>query len=258
MPERESYAPGTPSWVDLMTTDPDAAKSFYADLFGWEYDDRPAGDQGVYTLCLKGGKSVAGLGKMNPEHEEAGMPPMWNTYVTVANADDAHAKISAAGGTNVSPVMDVMDAGRMAVGRDPTGAIFAVWEARNHIGCQLVNEHGTLTWNELLTPEVDRATRFYGQLFGWGTETMDMGPMTYTVFLLDDQGIAGAVSPPATPPNWAVYFAVDDCDGIVEAAKAKGATVVAESMDIPPGRMAALTDPQGAMFAVIKLANPPA
>lgn len=145
----------------------------------------------------------------------------------------------------------------MAVLADPTGAVIGLWQPKEHIGAEVVNEPGALTWNELLTPDVDKAAAFYNTLFGWTAKTEQMGPMTYTELQLDGQSIAGAMPPPmdGIPPHWGIYFAVADTDATVADAKARGATVMAEPMDIPPGRMAVLADPQGAMFNMIK-SNP--
>jgi predicted enzyme related to lactoylglutathione lyase len=256
MTERTEYSHGTPSWVDLMTTDVAAAKEFYGGLFGWSYEDNPTDQEGVvYTMAAKSGKATAGLSTQPAEQAEMGIPPMWNSYVTVDDVDVAAGKVEAAGGGVMAPPFDVMDAGRMAVVTDPTGAVICMWQANEHIGAEVVNEHGALTWNELVTPDVATAATFYGQVFGWGTETMEMGEMgVYTLFTVDGEQIAGAMVPPVEgmPPHWGVYFNVDDCDGTVAAATAAGASVVMDAVDGPPGRMAALADPQGAIFAVIQ------
>jgi predicted enzyme related to lactoylglutathione lyase len=259
MPDRTSHAPGTPSWTDLTTTDVDAAKKFYADLFGWTYDDQDAGDGMVYTMCLRNGKAAAGLSKQPEMMAQSGAPPMWNTYVTVADADTSTGKVGGAGGTVVMQPMDVMDAGRMFVATDPTGAFFMCWQPKENIGAEVVNEHGALTWNELQTPDVDAAAAFYSKLFGWKANAIDMGDMTYTAFELDGRGIGGAMNPPmeGVPAHWQVYFAVDDTDAAVATARKGGATVLAEPMEVPNvGRMAALMDPQGAAFSVLKNASP--
>ena len=259
MPTRTEYSHGTPSWVDLMTTDVAAAKEFYGGLFGWSYEDEPTDQEGMdYTMASRAGKATAGMSTQPAEQAEMGIPPMWNSYVTVDDIDATAAKVDGAGGGIMAPPFDVMDAGRMAVITDPTGAVISLWQAKEHIGAELVNEHGALTWNELVSPDVGTAATFYGEVFGWGTETMDMGEMgDYTVFTLAGEQIAGGMAPPmdGMPPHWGVYFNVDDCDGTVAAAAASGATVMMEPMDGPPGRWAALADPQGAMFAVIQ---PPA
>ena len=258
MSERKEYAPGTPSWLDLATTDRAAAKEFYKALFGWTYDDMPAGPDATYTMVTKKGLPVAGMADLMKEQADQGIPPHWQTYVTVTDADATAAAATKAGGTVLAGPFAVMDAGRMAVLADPTGAVISLWQPKNHIGAALVNEHGTLTWNELISPDVPKAAQFYKQLFGWDAETSEGPPMTYTEFKLDGQSVGGAMAPPmeGIPPNWGVYFAVDDTDATLDAATKRGATVLNGPMDIPVGRFAVLMDPQGAVFSVIKLANP--
>ncbi len=257
MPERKEYAPGTPSWIDLSTSDRAAAKDFYNALFGWSYDDQDAGPGATYTMAGKNGHPVAGMADLMKEQADQGIPPHWQTYVTVADADATAAAAPKAGGMVLAGPFDVVDAGRMAVLADPTNAVIAIWQPKNHIGAELVNEHGTLTWNELISPDVPKAARFYKALFGWDAETSE-GPMTYTEFKLDGQSIAGAMAPPmeGIPPNWGVYFAVDDADATIAEATKRGATLLNGPMDIPVGRFAVLMDPQGAVFSVIKLAQP--
>jgi uncharacterized protein len=259
MPERTQYAPGTPSWVDIQTSDPVGAKSFYGALFGWEYDDRPVGhdadgNETVYSMAMKNGKNVAAIAPL----PMPGVPPHWNTYVTVADVDATAARVPDAGGSVMMPPFDVMDAGRMSVIADPTGALLCLWQATNNIGASLVNEHGTLSWEELMTPDVPAATAFYAQIFGWKAEPVQMPGMEYTELKLNGRGIAGALNPPVEgmPAVWSVYFAVDDTDKAVEIASASGGTVIQPPFDIPPGRMAVLADPAGAMFSVIKPAQP--
>jgi predicted enzyme related to lactoylglutathione lyase len=254
MPERTQHAPGTPSWVDLQTSDEAGAKAFYTALFGWDYDDQPVPDNGVYSMAQKNGKDVAAIAGI----PMPGVPPHWNTYVTVADVDATAAQVSGAGGTVTAGPFDVMDAGRMAVASDPTGAMFCIWQPKNSIGASLVNEHGTLCWNELLTPDVDAALPFYEKLFGWKRNRLPMDTMEYNELQLDGRGIGGAMKPPmpGMPAVWGVYFAVDDCDKAAEIAAAKGGTVVQPPMDIPPGRMAVIADPAGAVFNVLQLTEP--
>jgi predicted enzyme related to lactoylglutathione lyase len=259
MPARTEHAPGTPSWVDLQTSDPAAAKSFYGALFGWTYDDLPVGDDAegnpaFYSMAAKNGKSVAAIAAL----PMPGIPPHWNTYVTVADVDATAAQVAGAGGTVVMDAFDVMDAGRMAVIADPAGAMFNLWTPKNNIGAELVNEHGTLSWNELMSPDVPAAAKFYNKILGWGTNTMGMEGMEYTEFKLGDRSVAGGMKLPmeGMPAMWGIYFAVDDTDKTVEIAKANGGTVVQDPRDIPPGRMAVIADPTGAMFSVIKMAQP--
>lgn len=254
-----AYAPGRFSWVDLATPDPEAAKRFYGGLFGWEFEDLPAGP-GVYTMCKLGGQRVCALFRQPPE--PPGARAAWKSYVTVTSADESAAKAEALGGAVGMAPMDVLEAGRMAVLRDPQGAVFAIWEPRQHIGAALVNEHGTFCWNELATTDCGAAEAFYTALFGWDAviETQPSG-CAYTCFFNAEGPNAGmmAIQPEwsEVPPNWAVYFAVADCDGSLARSVELGATVLLPATDIPNvGRFAVLRDPQGAVFCILRLDRP--
>lgn len=255
MAEFESYEPGTPSWVDLTTADPDKAKSFYTQLFGWEVAEQGP-EAGGYAMFTKSGKNVAGLGPVMDQ----GHPTVWTTYVSVEDADAVIAKAKEAGGVAFVEPMDVLDVGRMAIFADSTGAVIAVWQPRQHRGAQLANETGTLIWNELHTRDAEKAESFYAHVFGWGSQAEDFGGMKYTMWQRGDAPVGGMVEmDPQTsgevPPHWLVYFAVDDCDATVSKASSSGATVVSPAVDSPAGRMATLLDPGGATFAVIKPAS---
>lgn len=258
MPERTSYEHGVPSWIDLTTTDTADAKRFYTGLFGWQFEDMPAGDAGVYTMWRQNGRDVAGMGEQPPAQAARGVPPFWLTYVSVVDLDTACAAVTEAGGNVHAPPMQVMDAGRMAVIADPAGAVFAMWEAGNHKGAGIVNEPVSLTWNELTVPDVSAVADFYSSVFGWRavTDTERAGP-AYTTFFKGDDYMCGAMDIQKewgeVPPHWLVYFAVADVDAIVAEAGVLGGKVVVPPMDIPPGRFAQIADPQGAMCAVIAL-----
>jgi predicted enzyme related to lactoylglutathione lyase len=255
MPERTSYAPGTPSWVDIGT-DVDAAVPFYTGLFGWEAESAGP-DAGGYGMFMKSGKTIAGYGPaQNPG------PPVWSSYITVADVEASVAAVKAAGGTVVVPAFDVMTAGRMAVCTDPQGGFFSLWEAREHIGSQIVNEPGAFCWSEINSRDLDGSKAFYGAVFGWTAETHDVGPPmgSYVEFGLDGQTIAGALPmppmvPPMVPTFWLVYFAVADCDASQAKAVELGATVLMPPMEVPAGRFCVLSDPQGATFAIITLSG---
>ena len=156
-----------------MTPDVEAAKKFYGELFGWSHEDRPAGEYGFYTMFSKGDVDVAGMGAQPPDR--AGMPPVWNSYILVEDADATTAKTAELAGTVIMPVMEVMDAGRMSIIQDPTGAFVSLWEAKEHGGAGTFNEQGALVWNELLTRDQEQAKAFYGDLLGWTYEEMDLG-----------------------------------------------------------------------------------
>lgn len=253
-----SYEPGVPSWVDLGTPDLDAARAFYGKLFGWS----SAGlgpEAGGYDMFKRGEAHVAGVGPLQGE----GVPSAWTSYIATDDVDGAVKRVEEAGGAVFVPPMDVMEAGRMAIAADPTGAVFGIWQPREFIGAELVNEAGTLCWNELMTRDVDAAKSFYAAVFGWGAHSSSADDsaagMDYTEFQIGERSIAGMMAmpdgmPAEVPSNWLVYFAVDDCDASVAAADSAGGSVATPPMDIPSvGRFAVLNDPFGAVFAVITM-----
>jgi uncharacterized protein len=255
MPERNGYEHGVPSWVDLGTTDVADAKRFYTGLFGWEYGDMPTDQEGMdYTIFTKNGKVVAGAGPL--PSNMAGMPPFWNSYINVIDVDATVAKVTAAGGKVIMPAMDVMDQGRMAFVTDSTGAAIGFWQPGVHKGAQIVNEHGALVWNELMTDDIAAAKAFYAASLGWTAETSPMeGGPEYTSFKVGEHYVAGmmAKTPDMQFPNyWNVYFAVDDVDAAARVTSL-GGSLMSPPFDTPVGRMAVASDPQGAFFSIIKM-----
>lgn len=255
MPIRDSYSRGTPCWVDLATTDPAAARSFYGELLGWsaEVDERP--EAGGYAQFRKGGHPVAGCGPLFVE----GMPPVWTTYIASADVDATTASVPEHGGAVMMPPFDVLDAGRMAVFTGPDGAVAGIWQARNHIGAQLVNEPGSWTWNQLATRDKVAALAFYGAVFGW--ELAD-DPEWGEHLSLDGRPIASVVEmgeafPAEVPPHWQVAFRVDDADATVARAEELGGTAHGPMRAMPMnGRAGAVADPQGAQFGVLSIPVP--
>ena len=250
MGERTQYVPGTFSWTDLATTDPDAAKAFYAALFGWQAEDMPV-PGGYYSMQRKDGKDVAAIAAQPPAQRDAGVPPAWQSYVTVASADAAAQRAGELGGAVHAPAFDVIEAGRMAVIQDPQGAFFMVWEPKNHIGASLVNAPGALCWNELAAADLDTAPDFYAGLFGWRTEAYEGGPMRYLTIKNGDKANGGMrETQPQEPPHWLVYFAVDDTDVSVAKVSELGGATIAGPFEMAMARMAVVSDPQGAVFAL--------
>jgi predicted enzyme related to lactoylglutathione lyase len=245
MAEVTSYAPGTFSWVELVTSDADAAKAFYTEVFGWEYFDNPMGDGMVYTTALVDGKAAGALFASSEQ------PPHWNSYVTVASADEATRRAGELGASVIAEPFDVMEVGRMSVIADPTGAALCLWEPRQHIGAAVVNQPGALTWNDLVTPDPDAAAHFYGELFGWTyMEMPDSGG--YRVIRNGERSNGGIppAHPESGPPAWLPYFGHADADALHGRIGELGGRALSEPMSIGPGRIAILADPQGAVFAV--------
>jgi predicted enzyme related to lactoylglutathione lyase len=260
MSERSSYAPGTPSWVELGSPDLDASIDFYGSLFGWDVPESENAEQtGGYRLAMLRGKPVAGMMPLMQE----GQPPAWTSYVSVADADVVAGKVRDAGGAVVAEPMEVLDLGKMAIFADPTGAVFGVWQPGTFAGAGLVNEPGALSWNELNTRDLGAAKSFYGAVFGWTFEDVEFegGAGSYTTINLGGLPIGGILNmtergvPDEVPAHWQVYFAVEDTDATIDLAKQKGAGVMIEPVDIPAGRFAILVDPHGASFAVIALSE---
>jgi predicted enzyme related to lactoylglutathione lyase len=243
MPERTSYPPGTFSWAELVTSDAGAAKAFYGEVFGWDYEDMPVSDGSVYTMAQRDGKRVAALYGSDEQ------PPHWNCYVTVASADDTTAKAREHGANVMADPFDVMDVGRMAVFADPGGAALCVWEPGQSIGAELVNTPGALTWNDLVTSDPASAEAFYGNVFGWTAEEIpDAGG--YRVIRNAGRPNGGMMPSPGGPPNWVPYFGHEDVDGLVERIPDLGGKLHNGPIRMLAGSIAVFADPQGAVFSV--------
>ncbi len=254
------------SWTDISLPDPAAGSRFYTALFGWDAADQfdPDGNY-IYTMFTKGGKSVAGLGSQPPGMANASMPPMWQSYVNVQDVDAAADKVLANGGSVIMPSMDVMSSGRMAVVADPQGAVFSLWQAGDHVGGEVFNQHGAMSWNELATRDTEAAKTFYGAALGWDFEAMP-GPNEYWLIKVegkskgdlhsDDDYNGGIIAmdenwPADLPPHWMVYFTVDDTDEALVKLTELGGKVSVPAFDTPAGRMAVVGDDQGGTFTLI-------
>lgn len=260
MAEFTSHDPGTPSWADLMSPDVDASVAFYSAVFGWHAEDQFDDDGNrVYVMFSLDGKSVAGLGGQAPGM--AGMPGIWNTYITTDDVAATAAKVEAAGGSVMMPPMQVMTSGEMAIFTDPAGAAFSVWKPGDHIGAQVGNVANTMGWNELMTRDLDAALAFYTSVFGWEYMSQDMGPGgAYNVILggTNDEGMGGIMAmpphvPEQVPNHWAVYFTVDDIEATVAAVTANGGAIMQEPFAIPGvGTSCVVHDPQHAAFQLMQ------
>jgi predicted enzyme related to lactoylglutathione lyase len=247
-----SYVPGTPCWIDLGSPNIDESVAFYTGMFGWNVQDMGP-EAGNYRMCSLGGKPVAGIGPL----QMPGAPPAWTTYISVEDADATAGSVTQAGGQVLAPVMDVMGLGRMAVFMDAAGAVIAAWQPQAFAGSQLVNETGTVCWNELMTRGPEDSKAFYSAVFGWAPQVEDWNSGPYTVWVNDARPVAGMMPmddsfDPEIPPYWLVYFAVDDTDVATAKAVELGGQVYVEPMDIPPGRFSVVADPHGAVMGIIK------
>jgi predicted enzyme related to lactoylglutathione lyase len=257
-----SHVPGTFTWPELATTDQKAGVAFYKALFGWDVNEQPMGPTDVYSIFQMRGKPVGAASTQQPQERQMGAPPHWNSYVTVANVDESAKKAVSLGGKLFMPPFDVMDAGRMAVLQDPTGAVFEIWQGKRSIGAEILNEPGALCWTELTTTDTQAAESFYNGLFGWTPKHSAPGAvMEYTEFSVNGQPSIGMMAKPKDmpahiPSYWMPYFQVVNADASVAKVKELGGSIMVPPQDIPnTGRFAIAGDPQGAMFAVFQFTN---
>lgn len=259
MPRIEKHKPGSFCWIELATTDQNAAKTFYGSLFGWEISDLPMGPGEVYTIFKLDGGDVSAAYTLRPEQRAQGVPPNWMIYVAVDDADAAATRAAQVGGKVLAPAFDVMDLGRMAVLQDPDGATFSVWQAKRGPGITFTGADGTLCWADLSTPNQARAGKFYADLFGWklSGDTDDDSASGY-LHIQNGEDFIGGIPPaahrdPHTPPHWLPYFQTSNCDATAAKAKELGAKFYLEPMTMENvGRFAVLADPQGAVFAIFQ------
>jgi uncharacterized protein len=269
MSERDGYEPGVPCWVATVHPDPEKAVSFYTELFGWEATNLMSPESsGKYYVCKRRGRDVAAISS-----ERGGAPsvPAWNTYIWAESADDTVSKVTEAGGSVVIEPFDRLDAARVAVVADPAGAVFGVWQPGEHMGARLVNEPGAWSMSQLNTPDQDDAKVFYGAVFGWETDTFDMGEGEITLWRLPgyvggepgqpvSREVVGVMVPLSGDPSpgdasayWSVDFWVDDVDAAALKTAELGGEVKIWPFYTSVGKTAILTDPQGAVFSVSKV-----
>ena len=252
------HPPGSFCWIELGTTDQPAAKSFYQALFGWTPADMPIGPEVFYTIFRLEGRDAAAAYTLRPDQRAHGVPPNWMLYMAVGSADDAAKRAAELGGTVLAEPFDVPNAGRMAVLKDPMGASFCVWEGQENKGTGIAQVDGTLCWADLSTPDPQRASKFYGDLFGWQLLSDDEDPEHNYLHIKNGEDFIGGIPPashrqPNTPPHWLPYFNASDCDATAEKAKQLGAKLYLPPMTFEDvGRMAVIADPQGAVFAIFQ------
>jgi predicted enzyme related to lactoylglutathione lyase len=252
MGERTSHAPGTISWTDLATSDQARAKDFYTGMFGWEYDDRPAGEGVIYSMAQLRGRTVAAISPQREDERSQGIPPHWNVYVTVEDVDATAGQVAEAGGQVLAEPFDVFDAGRMAVIADPAGAVLSLWQPGTSIGAELVNAPGAMTWADCATSDPEAAEAFYTALFGWRFDKMSEDPPYWVIW--NGERTQGGLTqpPPGVPSNWYPYFGAIGVEETMQIADAFGGTPFVGPVDVPNGRFALIQDPQGAPFAILE------
>ena len=249
MPLREDAPTGAPCWIDLLTSDKEAAKAFYTGLFGWTAEE--AGEEyGGYVNFLLDGVPVAGC----MAGDGSAGPDRWTVYLATDDVAATAEAATAAGGQVLMPPMPVMELGNMAVVADPAQAAIGVWQPGLHRGFGVIDETGAPSWFELHTRGYDDAVAFYRQVFGWDAHTMSDTPeFRYTTLGGPEDQLAGimdasAFLPDGVPSYWTMYIDVDDADAAVARVGELGGSVVAPAEDTPYGRIATVADTTGAQF----------
>jgi hypothetical protein len=256
-----AHVPGSLCWFELTTLDQNAAKTFYSSILGWTANDIPMGPADIYTIFRIDGKDAAAACTMRPEQRAMNVPPNWMVYILVESADESAARAWQLGATVIVEPFDVTDNGRMSVIRDPTGAIFSIWQPGAHVGTGIAGVHGAAVWVDLSTPDQVRSAKFYSDLFGWKMVTgasMDPAKPGEYYHIVNDGKLIGGVPPaahrdPHTPAHWLIYFDVADADATIATVASLGGRVLVPAMTMERvGRFAVLADAQGAAFAIIQ------
>lgn len=253
------FTQGAPCWLELGTSDQQAAKRFYTELFGWTANDSPIGPGAFYTMFQSSGNNTGAAYTLSPEMTSQGARPSWMVYFAVQDADASAAKVKELGGSVMNEPFDVMDLGRMSICIDPGGAIFCLWQGKAHSGVAVFGENNTVCWVELATRNVPQAGEFYTALLGWETKS-SVNMNTYLEFSAGGVPSGGLLPMDGNwqgiPSHWGIYFRVADCDAVIAKAHDLGATLRMGPHDAPGvGRLALMVDPQGAPFSVITLAT---
>jgi predicted enzyme related to lactoylglutathione lyase len=243
-------------WYDLMTSDPQAAKSFYTELIGWgtaPWEGGPA----PYTLWTNRETPIGGVMDLPEDAKAAGAPSHWLAYVDVADTEATATKAKELGGRVLHGPVTIPTVGSFAVLADPQGAVFAVFTSREQTPAREgPPEKGEFSWHELATSDHKAALGFYSELFGWEkTDASDMGEMgTYQMYGVGGMPLGGMFNKPAEmpgPPFWLFYTTVADVHASAEKVKELGGQVLNGPTEVPGGDwIAQCMDPQGAAFAI--------
>lgn len=255
-PNGERHAgqvPGTPCWVSLMVHGITGTREFYGELFGWEF--RPGPQQlGPYVRALIDGREVAGIGQLPPDRS---LPVAWTPYLASDDVDLTAETVRLCGGTVGVGPLDAAEAGRLAIGSDPAGAVFGIWQAARHPGVRLRGVPGTPVWNELVTFETAGVAKFYETVFGYTRETIVSADFDYVTLRVAGRPVAGlhgvgAALPRERGAHWRTYFETADADRSTARVAELGGRVLDPARDTPHGRVAEVADPEGARFLLME------
>ena len=251
MPFRDVAPTGAPCWIELFASDPEAAQSFYTELFGWTCEQMDE-EFGNYFSFSKDGRRVAG-GMQN----HTGGPDGWSVYLQTDDAQAVADAATAEGGAVIVAPMPVMDLGTMVVIADPGGAAIGGWQPGTHKGFEVHAEPGAPGWFELHTDAYEASVAFYRDVFHWDVHEMSATPeFRYSTYGVDATAEAGIMDASAFLPEgasyWAIYFATESTDASLEHVVTLGGSVVQAAEDTPYGRLAEAADPTGIHFKLMQ------
>jgi predicted enzyme related to lactoylglutathione lyase len=255
MPIRDIAPLGAPTWIDLSSSDVDRAQEFYGTVFGWTFESAGP-DCGGYVTASVAGKPVAGLLANNPEWNA---PDGWTTYFHTADIQATVKAATSAGGTNCVEPLEVSQRGWMALGSDPAGAVYGLWQPRSHRGFAVIGESGAPAWHQLTTRDFPEAVDFYREVLNWSTEVVsDTDEFRYTNAVFNGEPLVAVMDgtafvPQGVPSQWSIFFGADEVDKTLQVITEHGGTVLRPGEDTPYGRLAAAADPTGASFNLSSL-----
>jgi uncharacterized protein len=235
-----AFGEGVPCWVDAQLPDIEAGKRFYGELFGWTFGDPPTA-YGGSVWAHQEGEPVAALARKT----DGRLPSVWTVYFATPDIEGLADRVWAAGGQVVTAPLPVGELGTAALVTDPDGAVFGLWEAGTHAGFGRRHEPGTFAWAELYARDTETVNTFYGGLF----HDALFGPDAHPDF---GRAPVSDVFPPEMPPHFLVHFRVADCAEVLGAVNRLGGRVQAPPFETSYGRVAVVTDNQGASFAVLE------
>ncbi len=250
MPHIEATLQNRPVWFDLSTSDLEAAKAFYSDLFGWTYEDNGP-EMGHYNMALTDGRAAAAMAPKMPGQDSG--PVAWTVYFGVADADNAAARIKAAGGSMMVEPMSVGEVGSMGIAVDPDGAVFGLWQAGTFPGAGIEGEHGAMCWCEVNSTHAAANAAFYATVFDLTTQRMAGEGFEYYTLHQGEPAVAGALQMDkdwaGIPPHWMPYFAVRDLAAADAVVKAHGGKLLHGPIPSAYGTIMVVQDPQGAVLS---------
>ncbi|MFA7481527.1 MAG: VOC family protein [Vulcanimicrobiota bacterium] len=247
MSSKDGLLPGFFCWVDAAVTDPTASHKFFSELFGWGRRVRPTEQALAYNIMTLHGEHVAGICHVEPEG-----PSQWMSYLLVDDLGEAERRAQKLGAEILRSNEEIKGFGHMSVLEDPTGAIFALWETARGGEPGIPFGPNSVGWTELITTDLEKATRFYQQLTGWDYYDTRFGDLEYRVFSLHSQEVCG-MKTGENRSYWMVHFAVEDCDLAFRRGVELGGSELLAPFDLPDiGRCAVLADPSGGPFGIVQ------